>query len=334
MRVMNEGAQKAVGKKLRVMLASITGNRFAGVLTGLFATSVLQSSSATIALVISFVNARLLTLFGGIGVIMGANLGTTITAWIVAYAGVKIDIVDIALPVIGIGLPLALGRHYCKSAGEILIGFGLLLLGLGLLKDSVPDLESTLNSANPEQVGNAHFIQSFIETVSGYGFGSILIFFCIGIVLTIVVQSSSAAMAITVTFATNGWIGFPESAAIVLGENIGTTATAWFVSLAGNVDSKRAAFAHFLFNAFGVLWVFVVFYGFAEFVQWIGMSLPEALRVSKNHSTSIGFNLAIFHSLFNLMNICLLIGFVPTIVRVTEKWVTDGCQGELGKRVT
>ena len=324
MKVLSEGIQKTAGEKMRSIMATMTKNRFAGLFTGFLTTSLLQSSSATTVIVVSFVNAGLLTLFEAIGVIMGANLGTTITAWIIAIAGVKVSIAKFAIPIIGIGLPfLFIGKDRWKHLGEVLIGFGLLFNGLGLLKNAVPDVRSMLASSNPEDVANAQWIQGVVENLGGYGYGSILLFLFLGIILTLIVQSSSAAMAITVTFAMNGWIGFQESAAIVLGENIGTTVTAWLASLAANVNAKRAARAHFMFNVIGVLWMLVAFYGFTELVQWLGSQLPDSLRVSKNHSSDIGFNLAIFHTLFNFANIALLIGFAPGIARFVEKWVKD-----------
>lgn len=318
---------------MRSVMATMTKNRFTGLFTGLLTTSLLQSSSATTVIVVSFVNAGLLTLFESIGVIMGANLGTTVTAWIIAFVG-KFSISKIAIPIIGIGLPfLFIGKERWKHLGEVLIGFGLLFNGLGLLKKSVPDVKAMLNSTDPADVANAEWIQNIVENMSGHGFGSILIFLFVGILLTLAVQSSSAAMAITVTFAMNGWIGFEESAAIVLGENIGTTVTAWLASLAGNVNAKRAARAHFLFNVMGVVWMLIVFYGFTQIVLWLGGQLPASFRPDES-TTDIGFNLAIFHTLFNLANILLLIGFVPLIARIVEKWVKDTSGSSKMERLT
>lgn len=322
MKILSEGIQKTAGEKMRAVMATMTKNRFAGLFTGLLTTSLLQSSSATTVIVVSFVNAGLLTLFESIGVIMGANLGTTVTAWIIAFVG-KFSISKIAIPIVGIGLPfLFIGKDRWKHLGEVLIGFGLLFNGLGLMKKAVPDVKAMLASTDPSDVANAEWIQNLVETMSGHGYGSILIFLFIGIMLTLIVQSSSAAMAITVTFAMNGWIGFEESAAIVLGENIGTTVTAWLAALAGNVNARRAARAHFLFNVIGVIWMLVVFYLFTSLVLWLSGQLPSSFRPDEA-TTDIGFSLAIFHTLFNLTNIVLLIGFVPIIARVVEKWVRD-----------
>ena len=297
MKILSEGIQKTAGEKMRSVMATMTKNRFAGVFTGLLTTSLLQSSSATTVIVVSFVNAGLLTLFESIGVIMGANLGTTVTAWIIALVG-KFSISKIAIPIVGIGLPfLFIGKDRWKHLGEVLIGFGLLFNGLGLLKKAVPDVKAMLKSTDPTDVANAEWIQNIVETMSGHGYGSVLVFLFIGILLTLIVQSSSAAMAITVTFAINGWIGFEESAAIVLGENIGTTVTAWLASLAGNVNAKRAARAHFLFNVMGIIWMLIVFYGFTQLVLWLSGQLPASFR--PNDSTSdIGFSLGDFPHAF------------------------------------
>ncbi len=307
---------------MRQVMATMTHNRLAGVGTGFLTTCLLQSSSATTVIVVSFVNAGLLTLVESIGVIMGANLGTTLTAWIIAIVG-KFSLAKIALPIIGIGTPLIfIGKGKWKSMGEILIGFGLLFYGLGALKDAVPDVRSMLASTEPEIVQKAESWRAFIENISGKGYLSILMFLALGVLLTIAVQSSSAAMAITVTLALNGWIGFQESCAIVLGENIGTTVTAYLASLGANTNAKRAARAHFTFNILGVIWMLAAFYAFIPMVESIGNSLPDSFRTEK-HSTPIGFNLAIFHSTFNFINICLLIGFVPWIARFVKKWVKD-----------
>jgi phosphate:Na+ symporter len=314
MKVMSEGIQKAAGDRMRAIMSTMTKNRFAGVFTGLLTTGLLQSSSATTVIVVSFVSAGLLTLVESIGVIMGANLGTTVTAWIIAVVG-KFSVAKVAIPIIGVGLPfLFIGKGRWKNVGEILMGFGLLFYGLGLLKDAVPD---------PKALASTQWITDFVQSISGHGYGSVLIFLLFGVVLTLVVQSSSAAMAITVTFAVKGWIGFEESAAIVLGENIGTTVTAWLASIGATVDAKRAARAHFLFNIIGVIWMLIVFYPFAHMVQWLGEMLPESFRAGKLGDEPIAFNLAIFHTLFNFLNICFLVGFVPIIARIVSTWVKD-----------
>ena len=327
MKVLSEGIQKTAGERMRKIMASMTKNRFSGLGTGFLTTCLLQSSSATTVIVVSFVNVGLLTLVESIGVIMGANLGTTITAWIIASVG-KFSIADYAIPIIGVGFPLIfIGKNQWKSLGETVVGFGLLFFGLGLLKDSVPKVKNVLNDAiaagDTETVEKVEKIQNTVEWLSGFGPGSILIFLVIGIVLTVVVQSSSAAMAITITLATQDWIGFHESCAIVLGENIGTTVTAWLAALGANSNAKRAARAHFMFNVIGTVWMLLVFYLFTKMVLGIGEMLPDSFRTEK-HKTDIAFNLAIFHTTFNLLNICLLVGFVPQIANLVTRWVKSG----------
>lgn len=322
MKVMSEGVQRTAGDRMRKVMATMTHNRFTAILTGLAITSVIQSSSATTVMVVSFVNAGLLTLIESIGVIMGANLGTTMTAWIIAAVG-KFSLSDVAIPIIGIGLPLFFaGRNRWKNFGEILIGFGLLFYGLYLLKESVPDVKGMLTSTDPLVQERARDIQSFVNNFSGMGYLSVIVFLILGILLTLVVQSSSAAMAITVTMAIQGWIGFEESAAIVLGENIGTTVTAWLASIGTAVNAKRAARAHFLFNVLGVLWMLVLFYPFSRGVLWLGSQLPESVR-GTDQSTEIGFQLAIFHSLFNFTNILLLVGFIPQLAALVTRWIKE-----------
>ncbi|WP_411826532.1 Na/Pi cotransporter family protein [Luteolibacter sp. AS25] len=330
MKIMSEGVQKVAGDKMRAALAGMTSTRFRGVITGFFTTTLVQSSSASTVLVVSFVNAGLLTLVQATGVIMGANLGTTTTAWIVALIG-KFSVAKISLPMIGIGLPLFFaGKNKGRNWGEALIGFGLVFLGLGLLKDSVPDLKSMLET-DPAM---AHQIENIIRLLSGHGFGSVIFFMLAGIVLTLLVQSSSAAMAITITCALNGWFGdvatdpmgvFRCSAAIVLGENIGTTVTAWLASTGASTNAKRAARAHFTFNVTGVIWCLVLFYPFTSIVWDLAGKLPPGLR-SANAGLSqseIAFATAIFHSVFNLANILLLVWFIPQIERVVTWWVKD-----------
>lgn len=330
MKIMSEAVQRIAGKRMRTALSGLTTNRFSGIFTGFITTSLVQSSSATTVLVVSFVNAGLLTLIQSIGVIMGANLGTTITAWIVAVVG-KFNVSDIALPLIGIGLPFVfIGKDKGKSWGEMLLGFGLVFFGLGLLKDSVPDVKMLMQ----EDPTMAATIESIVTWMGGRGFASVLLYLVGGVALTLLVQSSSAAMAITMTCALNGWLGdvsadpigvFQNSAAIVLGENIGTTVTAWLAALGANVHARRAARAHFSFNVIGVGWMLVAFYPFSRMCWSLAEMLPSSLR-NANQSLAgfdVAFATAIFHSTFNLANIAVLVAFVPQIARLVEWWVRD-----------
>jgi phosphate:Na+ symporter len=308
MKVMSDGIQKAAGDRLQRTLNFMTGNRFIALLTGFMITGFIQSSSAATVMVVSFTNAGLLNLTQAIGVIMGANIGTTITGWIVALIGFKFKIASIALPVIGIGMVLVFAKKLNKKDwGEALIGFGLLFLGLGFLKSAVPDIRS-----NPEIL---QFITRFIDL----GPLSFIIFVIVGALLTVIVQSSSAAMAITLTMAYAGWIDFPTAAAIVLGENIGTTITATLASIGTDVNARRAARAHTMFNLLGVLWMAFVFPFFLRIIDFIvpgSISGPDAAVHMPAH-------LAMFHTLFNLINSALFIGFVPHLAALVKKIVKD-----------
>jgi phosphate:Na+ symporter len=348
MRVMSEGIQKVAGEGMRRIMATMTQNRFFGLATGLLVTCLVQSSSATTVMVVSFVNAQLLTLMESIGVIMGANLGTTLTGWIIATIG-KFSLSKIALPIIGIGLPLVfMSQPKFKHTGEFLVGFGLLFFGLSELKNAVPDVKSLLKSADPGDQLLVQDIQGFIEQLNSYGFGSVIIFLIIGVFLTILVQSSSAAMGITIIVAINGWINFEIAAAIVLGENIGTTVTAWLASLGANLNAKRAARAHFIFNIAGVCWMLLLFYPFigmldqimpgAIYIDDVTQAEASAYLAESNFQgnpteddiakakkaivdKNIPLHLSLFHTLFNLTNIALLIGFTPHLGRLVERLV-------------
>lgn len=333
MKVMSEGIQKVAGDGMRTALATMTKNRFSAMLTGLFTTGLVQSSSATTVLVVSFVNVGLLTLTESIGVIMGANLGTTVTAWIVASIG-KFSVSSVALPIIGVGLPLFfVGKNKWKYMGEVLIGFGLLFFGLGELKAAVPDLKSAVKSGDMDTI-NA--LRGIVEWIQATGFMSVILFMLAGVVLTFVVQSSSAAMAITITFAMQGWLGddpttaFKNSAAIVLGENIGTTITAWLASIGATVHAKRAARAHLLFNVIGVIWMLIVFTPFTNWVWSLAESLPESMKSAKKDfgKSEVAFATAVFHTCFNLINIFVLIWFVPQIANLVKKMIKDNDEGK------
>ena len=257
MKIMSEGLQKFAGDRLRRILTAMTTNRVTGVLTGVLITALVQSSSATTVMVVSFVNAGLLTLSQSIGVIMGANIGTTVTAWIISALGFKVDIAAFALPLLAFGIPLLFSqKSNRKSVGEFIFGFSFLFMGLSYLKSNAPDL-----SQNPDML-------AFVQNYTDMGFLSILLFVFIGTILTMVVQASAATMAITLIMCANGWISFELGAALVLGENIGTTITANLAALTGNTQARRAALAHLAFNVFGVIWVLVLFVPFTEAVSW------------------------------------------------------------------
>ncbi|MBL4578558.1 MAG: Na/Pi cotransporter family protein [Flavobacteriales bacterium] len=310
MKVMSEGIQKVAGSKMRGILSVMASNRVFGVMTGFLITSLLQSSSATTVMVVSFVNAGLLTLVESVSVIMGANIGTTITAWLISIFGFKVQIASIALPIIAIGFPLLfISKGNWKSWAEVIIGFALLFMGLDALKHSVPDLRS-----NPE-------VLEFLAEYANMGVVSTLIFIGVGTLLTLVVQSSSAAMALTLVMCNQGWIPFELAAAMVLGENIGTTITANLAALIGNVHAKRAARAHFVFNVFGVVWMVVVFRFFLGAVDSFMMTSSGVSPFDPDQYESIPIALSLFHTSFNIINVLLLIGFVPIIVKIAVKMV-------------
>ncbi len=300
MKIMSEGLQKVAGDRLRSILTAMTTNRVTGVLTGVLITALIQSSSATTVMVVSFVNAGLLTLAESISVIMGANIGTTVTAWIISIFGFKVDMAAFALPLLAIALPLIFsGKSNRKSIGEFIFGFSFLFMGLSYLKANAPDL-----NANPEML-------AFVQNYTDMGFFSIILFLLIGTILTMIVQASAATMAITLIMCANGWISLELGAALVLGENIGTTITANLAALTANTQAKRAALAHFVFNVFGVIWVLIVFHPFMELVNWV----VDTFFQSNNPEVAISYKLSAFHSIFNICNVCILIWAVKLIER-------------------
>ena len=305
MKVMSDGIQKVAGSKMRSILSKMTSNRFLGITTGFILTALLQSSSATTVMIVSFVNAGLLSLVESIGVIMGANIGTTITAWLISLLGFKVKISAIALPIIAIGFPMMFSsKSNIKSWAEVLIGFALLFMGLDALKESVPNLKE-----------NTEFL-SFLSSYANMGIISTLIFIGVGTILTLVVQSSSAAMALTLVMCYEGYIPFELAAAMVLGENIGTTITANLAALVGNVHAKRAARAHFIFNIFGVIWMIFAFQFFINSIDSYMISNMDLSPVSSvGESVAVPIGLSIFHTTFNILNVLLLVWFVPLISR-------------------
>lgn len=318
MNLMSSGLQKASGDKLRSFLSAMTSNPFKGVMTGLGITSIIQSSSATTVMVVSFVNAGLLSLGQAIGVIMGANIGTTVTAWLVSWLGFKADISILAVPLMVFGFLFSNSKkNQRQNIGELIVGFCLLFLGLSFMKESVPDLNET-----PQ-------VLEFVKTWSSYGFSSVLIFLVFGTVLTLVLQSSSATMAITLIMLSMGFIPFDMACAMVLGENIGTTITANIAAAVGNTQAKRAAMSHTIFNVFGVIWALIFFRPFLALVgktiELFGLPNPaeEGFMVSSPNSAN-GFaalyGLSMLHTLFNTINTCILIWFIKYIEK-TVIWI-------------
>ena len=321
MNLMSAGLQKAAGDRLRGFLSAMTSNPFKRVMTGVGITALIQSSSATTVMVVSFVNAGLLTLVQAIGVIMGANIGTTITAWMVSLLGFKADISILAVPLMLLGFLFSNSKkNQYKNIGELIVGFSLLFLGLSFMKESVPDLRQT-----PE-------VLEFVRTWSGFGFWSVLIFLGVGTVLTLILQSSSATMAITLIMLSMGWIPFPMACAMVLGENIGTTITANIAASVGNHSARRAALSHTIFNVFGVIWALILFRPFlglvGKIIEFIGFPNPAADGFSVQTSdgpdaTAALYGLSMLHTLFNLINTIILVWFTDLIAKVVTKLVKE-----------
>ncbi len=312
MKVFSDGLQKVAGSKLRAILKGMTTTRFRGILTGFATTTVTQSSSTTTVMVVSFVNAGLITFIESTGVIMGANIGTTVTAWMVSIFGFKMEITPIAIMLIGLFFPfMFFGREKLRSLAEAMIGFGILFIGLDFIKNGVPNIQD-----NPEMF-------MFLDQFTEFGFVSILLFVVAGTLLTLLTQSSSAATAITLVMLFQGWIDFPIAAAMVLGENIGTTVTANIAAIVGNVYAKRAARFHFVFNIFGVIWMLAVMQPFligidnimGIFSPGAGSVFEAADEIGRANAT---LALSLFHSLFNVINVLLLVGFVPQMIRFVE----------------
>lgn len=344
MKVMSEGLQKAAGDRLRNILSAMTRNRFTGMLTGVLITALIQSSSASTVMVVSFVNAGLMSLGQSMAVIMGANVGTTFTAWVIALFGFKVNMSAFVLPIMAVAIVLLFTKSSRnKSIGEFLIGFSFLFMGLDLISAYVPDLQS-----NPEMF-------EFLQRYTSMGFGSVLIFCTVGIVLTMVIQSSAATFAITLIMCSKGWIGFDLSCALVLGSNIGTTITPLMASMGGNVAAKRTAMGHLLFNLLGTAWTLAIFFPFCHLTQWITESLgqgdPDALQAFVNNieatqpdiydhlfdnslpaghpvlaqvgamQQSVSIGLSIFHTVFNLINLSIMIWLTGLYVKIVEKLV-------------
>jgi len=313
MKIMSEALQKVAGERLKALLGKMTANRVSGVGTGLLTTAIVQSSSATTVMVVGFVNAQLLNLRQAIGVIMGANIGTTLTGWLVALIGFKVKLSAMALPIVGIGMAMTfMHGSRRKQWGEVLLGFGILFLGLHLLKSSIPELDES----------QLHFVQD----LGGTGIGSALVFVGMGTLVTVVLQSSSATMTLTLTMTAAGWITFDNAAAMILGENIGTTITALLASIGTSVTARRAALAHTTFNIFGVIWAITL-------LRWVMLPVVDAMVPGDPWTipavaTVVTAHLAMFHSTFNITNTLLLLPFVTWIARFVTRLVPGSAEQE------
>lgn len=316
MKIMSEGIMKMAGSRFRNMMANVTQTPFRGLLTGAIITGLIQSSSAMTVMVVSFVHARLLNLRQAMAMIMGSNLGTTITAWIVAVIGANylFDFRDFSVIMVGIGTLLFLIKHpTSRKLALFFIGFGILFIGLSLIRDYV--LSENID------------IERFIRTFQRQDHLSIILLFLLGFLLTVAVQSSSVAVTITMMLAINGKIDLLAATAIILGENVGTTTTALIASLGCNRNAKRAALLHTMFNVFGVLWMLPllpIFVSFIESINFVYFPSPEVVGNSINPNA--GLQIAFFHTTFNLINICILFAFIPWIVRLIEFIVPKSAQ--------
>ena len=314
MKMMSDGIQRAAGAQLRNILRTMTKNRFLGVFTGFLTTAMVQSSSATTVMTVSFVNAGLLTLVESAGVMMGANIGTTITGWLVSFLGFKVKLDVLSIPLFVVGVPMLFSnRGKLKYWGEFIIGFAILFLGLSYLKSAVPDLK-----------GNTEVLD-FLQTFAEWGFLSRVFFVFVGTLVTIIVQSSSAAMAITLTMCAHGWLPFEVAAAMILGENIGTTITAELASLVGNTNAKRSARIHSMFNIIGVTWMVILLPYFLPFLSNVLMMLGLSDPFVNAEDMPIG--LSAFHTAFNLTNVIIMLGFVKVLVRAAI-WSVPEKKGE------
>lgn len=296
MKTMSEGLEKFAGDRLRSILSAMTKNRVMGVLTGILVTALIQSSSATTVMVVSFVNAGLMTLSQSIGVIMGANIGTTVTAWLISAIGFKVDIAAFAIPLFAIGMPLFFSKKSKKkNIGEFIFGFSFLFMGLSFLQQS----------ANNMNIGD--IVANMLAHVPCDSFFTIILFVFVGAIVTMLVQASAATMAITLMlFGMNiPGFGFEQAAALAMGQNIGTTITAFMASMTANTQARRAALAHVFFNVFGVIVFLILFYPACNTVSWF----VDTVMGGGNNL----YKLSTFHTTFNIVNTLLLIGFVKQI---------------------
>jgi len=309
MKIMSEGIQKAGGVQLRKVLSMMTRNRFLGVLSGFLVTTFVQSSSATTVMTVSFANAGLLSLAEAASLIMGANVGTTITGWIISVLGFQIKLHAISIPIFAIAVPLLyINKGKLRFWGEFLIGLAILFLGLQFLNESIPTLQQDSETL------------AYLSSFANWGFFSGILFILFGAITTVIVQSSSAAMALTLVMSANGWIPLDVAATMVLGQNIGTTATAEIAALVGNVYAKRAARIHSLFNILGVCWMFLLLPVFLKILDNI---LQQTIYTNSAYAdvNNVPLALSAFHTIFNILNALLFIGLIPWLVNLATKTV-------------
>ena len=306
MKLMSEGIQRAASNQIRRIMRTITNRTGLGIILGFGITGILQSSSAVTVMIVSLVNAGLLTLQHSVGVIMGANIGTTLTAWIISVLEFKVNLSQLSIPLCVIGVPLLFSRRdRIKYWGEFVLGFALLFLGLDFLQSSLPDIGN-----NPEDL-------AFLQQYSKLGFFSPLVFILAGIIITVIVQSSSAAMALTLVMCHKGWIPFDLAAAMVLGENIGTTLTAEIASLVGNSQARKAARIHTLFNIFGSIWMFFVLGFVLRGIDWFVQAFFQSNSPFEDFN-AVPLALSVFHTTFNILNTFVFLGLNAWLIRAAN----------------
>ncbi len=323
MKLMSEGLQKVAGSKMRSILGKVTENPFRGIITGTAVTTTIQSSSATTVMVVSFVNAGLISLAGAVAVIMGANIGTTITAWIITLFGLGESTSLFSLPMLLGAISLIFifsNNSKMKALGEFIMGLALLFIGMDLLKGAMPNLEEYPQLLEP------------LAKLSDFGFWSILLFIAIGTLLTCLLQSSSATMAITLVMCYKGWIGYDVAVGLVMGENIGTTITANMAAMIANSNAKRAARAHFMFNVIGVTLTLILFRPFMNLLALIttgaiGSSPYDAVGAATYNPEAIPFALSLFHTSFNVCNTLIQVWFIPQIIKVVN-WMVKPSEND------
>lgn len=326
MKTMSEALQKLTGGHLRSVLGAMTTNRFTGLLTGAFVTAAVQSSTATTVLTVSFVNAGLLSLAQAISVIMGANIGTTATAWIMSVFGFQFDMSTVVFPFFAVAIVLIfLNKNSTKSLGEFIFGFSLMFLGLCTLRENAIAMDLAHNQA----------IIDFFASCGGWGFGSTLLFLLLGSVLTMCVQSSAAIMAITMILCSSGVLPIYHGIALVMGENIGTTVTSNIAAMSASTQARRAALAHMLFNVFGVVWVLIIFHPFVNMVcRAVGYDpgfVPVSPADVATVSVKLTYVLAAFHTAFNVCNVLVLIWFVKPIEKIVSRAIPQKAEDEEGR---
>lgn len=321
MKLMSESLQKITGSGMRHTISSLSGNPGKGIFTGIAITSIVQFSSATVVMVVSLVNAGMLSLYESMGLIIGANIGTTLKALVISYIGFQVGSEKLFLPLIALALPfMFLRKNNYKAIGEIIIGFALLFVSLSFLRNSIPNLQN-----NPDLI-------LWMKNYTHFGFLSILLFVFAGIVLTIIIQSSSAFIAFIFVVCQSGWLSFEMAAAMVVGANIGTTYTALLASIIANRSAKRAALFHLLFNVFGAIIILIVFKPFLSIIDFVVFSIQGASSFTQ--ITAIPLGLSLVHTSFNVFTTLVIVWFLPQVITLLERIIPKRIDEKLNHSFT